>query len=313
MVCFYFGEDYGLTYKRSSDFFNGEEYKKIDLLKDGLGFLFDEISSFSLFDEKKNVLVFNCDFFSKKSILTDEKKEVFLSLISDYPEENSLIFVIDGKISKSSFYNELKKTGVLFKEVNSFTEEEYYLLFCKIAKDRNKDIDRELFDIFYKSVGNDYLKFINEAEKLFSYPDKIDKDVIFSLVSVTIEDNVFDLCNLIVKKRKKEALKRFRELRYLGYDALSLLLIILSQLRFIYLVKYLAEKRFSKDEIASELSSESKKISSGRIYYILKDCLLSSFEISSLLLKLGKIEEDIKVSADNPDFLLEMFILNSDK
>ena len=28
MVCFYFGEDYGLTYKRSSDFFDGKEYKK---------------------------------------------------------------------------------------------------------------------------------------------------------------------------------------------------------------------------------------------------------------------------------------------
>lgn len=314
MIRFYYGSDLGKINAIALKEINNDNLIKIDLFKDSFKNVIDELSSFSLFDEEKNMIVYNSDFFStnKSKIISKKDEENLILLLKDLPSSFNISFINLNKITKSSFLDELKKIDVKFIEVKEYSVDEYYALFLKLAKENNKEVDRKIFDEFFSRINNDYLTFINEANKLFTYPDKIDKEVISKLINMKVEDNVFSLCNLILSINKNEAIKCYRDLRFLNNDSLQLLLIMVSQFRFIAMVKYLSEKKMSNDEIASSLSLKDKKVSSGRIYYVLKDTKNYQYkDIINILFRLAKIEEDIKLNLDNADYLLEMFILNS--
>ena len=314
MIRFYFGTDQGRTSQVALNEIDHTNLVKIDLFKDSFQMVIDELSSFSLFDENKNMIVFNCDFISslKTKNISKNDEEKLLLLLENISSDFNVSFVNNTKLSKNEFIEKLKKLSVKIIEINKLNEDEYYSLFSRIAKENNKEVNKEMFNEFFKRGNDDYLSFINEANKLFTYPDKITIDVIKKLITLKIEDNIFQLCNLILSRKKDEAIKAYRDLRFLNNDAISILLIMTSQFRFIYLVKYLNNKKYSNDEIANELTTKEKKVNPGRIYYVLKDCTYYDYNmILSLLFELAKIEENIKLNQDNADYLLEFFILNS--
>lgn len=311
----YSGNDNTLTYHKAIEDIEKENLVKIDLFKDSIQILFVECSSFSLFDDIKNIIVFNCDFLTNsksKNSLSKKEEERLINILKDLPSSFNLTIVLNSKLIKSPLLTELKKLPIQFIEVDELSDTDYYQLFNKLAKENNKNIDKIIYDEFIKRIDKHYLNFINEANKIFTYPDEITINVVKNLVTLKVEENVFNLCNLICKKDKVNAIKNYRDLRFLNNDPIQLLLIMTSQFRFIYLVKDLNDKKLNNDEIASELSTYGKKVTPGRIYYVLKNNSFNSKEdIENILLKLANIEENIKLNQDNADYLLEMFILNN--
>lgn len=315
MIKIYSGSDNTLTYHKAIEEIEKENLVKIDLFKDNIQILFDECSSFSLFEDIKNIIVFNCDLLStskSKNSLSKKEEERLIKILQDLPSSFNLTIVLNTKLIKCTLLTELKKLNIKFIEIDELTDNDYYQIFNKLAKENNKKIDKSIYEEFIKRIDKQYLNFINEANKLFTYPDEITISTVKNLVTLKVEENVFNLCNLICKKDKVNAIKNYRDLRFLNNDPIQLLLIMTSQFRFIYLVKYLNSKKYNNDEIANELSIVGKKVTPGRIYYVLKDNSYNSKEdIENILLKLAKIEEDIKLNQDNADYLLELFILNN--
>lgn len=315
MIKLYSGSDNTFSYHKAIQEIEKENLVKIDLFKDNIERLFDECSSFSLFDDIKNIIVFNCDFLNankSKNSLSKKEEERLINTLTNLPSSFNLNIVLNTKLINCSLLTELKKLPIKFIQVDELTDNDYYQLFNKLAKENDKKVDKTIYDEFIKRIDKQYLNFINETNKLFTYPDEITLNVVKNLVTLKIEENVFNLCNFICKKDKVNAIKNYRDLRFLNNDPLQLLLIMTSQFRFIYLVKYLNSKKFSNDEIANELSTSGKKVTPGRIYYVLKDNSFNSKEdIENILLKLANIEENIKLNQDNADYLLEMFILNN--
>ena len=314
MVKFYIGNDYGLVAFKATEEIDKENLVKIDFYSDDLSLLCEELSTFSLFDEEKNIIVYNYTPSFKKKKQTKEDDQLF-QLLKEINASYNVSFVCESSITRASL-DKVKELPVKIIEIKNLDEEECFSLFAQIARKYKKEINKDIFDAFFlqmptefdykskKTILTDYLRFVNESKKLITYPDKITVDVVKKLIIDKLDDNMFKICALILNNNRKEALKNYRELRMCERLPVELLLNMVSQFRFIALVFYLLDKGYSNDDIGKELD-----VKPGRIYYLKKDLPSCNYsEVENILYQLAKIEENSRIEQMDIDYQIEILI-----
>ena len=325
MLLIYYGQDSGYTTHRAlkdiKKALSEQELKELirfDGYKDSVPTVMEDCSSISLFGEKKTVLFTNCYFLSstreKKVPFKDSDQhsyQEFLQYLEEPSPDTDLYMVVDGMLDKSSKLGkaiiESAEAKLVSCELPSPADFEMYAY--KIAKERNKEIDKEGAKMLVERTKGDYLLFMNNLEKLLTYTDKVRAMDVEELVYQPLEDNAFTLVSSLLQKKTKAALKTYSDLRKGGYDPLMILPTFASQFRFYALVKFLSEKGEDKDSIAAQLSTKTSKVSPGRVYYSLKDSQnLTFMKILSILEDLANMEIHIKHDGDDGDIDLKLFI-----
>lgn len=320
MVKVFFGKDQGYTSYRArtalKKILNSEEYEsmeRFDAYKDSLSSVLEAVFSISLFQPKKTILVSNCYFFqdqAKKIKGVDKENPKYYpdleNLLLNPPENSDVFFVVPGDISRSGSPNKaLSSPAIELVSCDLPSADDYVMLAYKLAKEENKDIDKEAAQLLYERTKGDYLSFKNNIDKLFAYTDRVRRADVEELVYRPLEDKVYTIASNLVKGNTSLALRAYQELRKNGNDALGLLPVFASQFSFMALVKYLSQKRMSRNEIASELSA-----TPGRVYHTLMDVTRFSYDdLINILSDLFGIEKDIKLNLDDADYLLELFII----
>jgi len=105
---------------------------------------------------------------------------------------------------------------------------------------------------------DDWGKLVRELEKLQLYAGHgatIPLEIVNDLVPRTLEDNVFQLSELLVKRQADAALRLVRDLEKQGQELLGLLGLLARQYRNMYLSKQLTERGYGERQIASKIGA----------------------------------------------------------
>ncbi|MDY6275881.1 MAG: DNA polymerase III subunit delta [Bacilli bacterium] len=256
--------------------------------------------------DRKAVIVDHCSFLANGG--NKELREIFTKLIQNSSDEIDLILIhrsatIDDKLP---LVQEVKEKGQIFNFVN-LKKDDWPVFIKKYFKDHNVEIEPAAVNELASRVDGDLYRFMNEAQKLTLYKDKITVADVALMVSKPIEDDVFQISNALMRGDNATALSIYRDLRKIDYRATETLIPMLgTQFRFISQVCFLDEKGLEKGQIAKQLGTSEVRVS-----IALKNSrYLSRTMIANALDDLYQLDYNIKSGQIDRYYGFELFLIN---
>lgn len=271
-------------------------------LEDNLKEIILDALTVSLFDEKKLIIINSDNLFSSK-------KDIDTKILEEYlanPNPNSIVVFIchtQTVDSRRKIYKLIKEKGKIIEFNKNIDTYEYTK---RIFEDYH--INRDGINLFLKRVGSNPLIIKNEVLKLknFKGEDKlITLDDIKNITSINNNNNVFDLIDFIVNKKKKESIATYHNLLLLGEEPIKIIVLLANQFRLLYQVKEFTKKGYSEEDIANTLHLKR---------YPVHLAIQSSYKYDSKVL-LKNLEDladlDIKIKTGNIDknLAVELYLL----
>lgn len=272
-----------------------------------LSLAIQDAASLPFLSDSKVVIIKNPTF------LTNDKTHNVSSLIKyieDPMERTYLIINACGiKINeKLEIVKLLNKKAVVneTKEIEEVEFKGWIKRQCDIADVR---IDDEAIKSFYIGVGKDLVNAKNELDKMISYVGYnglITKEIVNSLTSRGIQNNVFELSSAILTGNKNLIYKTYQKLISNGVDIYTLINLTTKLMKDNLTVNLLLEKGLKQGEIASQMG-----ISPNRAYYLIKDAKKLDLEnIKSYIIKLSELDYKIKSGKIDPKKGFEVFLFS---
>lgn len=269
--------------------------------------ILDDAITLSLFSQKKMIIVDNSYIFTssvrKKGL--DHNIDLLNKYIENPNPDTILIFVVN-----EEKIDDRKKIVKLIKingKVIEFNEVKNIDTFIKNELNDYK-MDAITINSFVNRVGDNLAIITSEIEKLKLYKndDKIiTKDDVFNVCSEQIDVDMNELTNSIVSKNISKSLKIYNELIKQGEEPLQIIIRLANQFRIIYQSKELTKKGYSNKDIADILGIHPYRVKKAlEISY-----KFPSKELLSILKKLSRIDEGIKMGNMDKNIALEQFIL----
>ena len=269
--------------------------------------ILDDALTLSLFSQKKMIIVDNSYIFTssvrKKGL--DHNIDLLNKYIENPNPDTILIFVVN-----EEKIDDRKKIVKLIKingNVIEFNEVKNIDTFIKNELNDYK-MDAVTINSFVNRVGDNLAIITSEIEKLKLYKndDKIiTKEDVFDVCSEQIDVDMNELTNSIVSKNISKSLKIYNELIKQGEEPLQIIIRLANQFRIIYQSKELTKKGYSNKDIADILGIHPYRVKKAlEISY-----KFPSKELLSILKKLSRIDEGIKMGNMDKNIALEQFIL----
>ncbi len=274
-----------------------------DLEEKDLSLALEDLNTYSFLTPKKIIIIEN--LFSN---INEQKLSRLFKYIENPSSDILLILTckkLDNRLSITKSILKLKNLTHILIEVDPFT----------YTKNLFKDykIDNSTIHLIIELCKNDMTKISSEANKLMIYKldeKDISKEDVEELVVKKLGDSseaLFAFIKSLLLKNKAKALKDYQELLEYQLDNSSIIGLLASQLRLIYQIKILAEKKLSNDEIAKELEINSSYQVKKMKEYIYDYTYL---EISNFIEKLAYLDYNVKSGKIMPDLAIEMLIIN---
>ena len=170
------------------------------------------------------------------------------------------------------------------------------------------NIDTDALNELLKRVENNTEVLVNETQKLILYAEgsrKVDIDTIKKVITKNVEDNVYEITNMLLENNRSKALEIYYDLVMHSEDPLRILGILVNKYREILHTKLLIKSGKDKADIASYFNA-----TSGRAYYIMKNARgVSSELVKKHLRTLEDMDYKIKTGQIDKKLGLELFIL----
>lgn len=273
---------------------------------DKLEVIIDDFQTYSFFSDKKLIVVEDSFVFSSKKGNIEQKIELLEQYLNNYNPDTIVIFtLVDEKIdSRKKICKLISKIGKVYecnspKNINSLVKEMFL----------NYNIDNKTIELFIDRVGKNLAILNNEANKIMIYKDEdlnITNDDIINLTSkIIVEEDLFKLVDLIIKKNKKEALEYYNGLLKLNMEPIKIIITLANKIRLIYQTKELFKAGYTENDIVSILKMNPKQL------YFLKEPIrkYESKDLITFLEKLADIDYNIKSGKTDAKKALELFIL----
>ena len=288
--------------------------------------------------DELNLTTYDCQEVNLENAIRDAKTEPFLSkvkvviiknpqflesdktnhnvdLLINYlenPNEDTILII---NASGMKVNDNTKAMKALLKEAtvvntNAISEEEFKAwLKTECSNQGNVVMKNSSAELFYKTMGVDLTTAKTEVDKMITYvgPDGvIDEEVTKMLLYKTNQNEVYNLTNAIFNKDKDSVMNIYYELTKYEKDPTVLINLITRSFKDTLLVKLYDMKGLNQNTIASKM-----KMSSGRIYYILKNAKNYDLEdIESNIQKLANLDLKIKTGAIDKRIGFEEFLLS---
>lgn len=290
-------------------------YTSFDLNAVEMDDVLEEASYFSLFDEKKYMVVKNANIFGstkKKGSSEDtiSKKDEKLIKYLEEPNFNTiLIFVINGKIDSKKKICKIIKDRYKLIQLDDLKPKEIVSKLDKTFKDEGYKVDSNTLYYIVNNSQNNYDLSMNEVDKIKLYYGKgcnVKLDDVSNIVSRNIEDNNFKFIDTIINKDIKETFKIYDDLMVQKVEPIMLMSMLAKEIRNTLLVKKMIKSK-TKKEMMSTL---------GINYDFQMDKLINnsySFkekQLEDYLVLLCDLDYKIKRGKISNKLALEMFILN---
>ena len=274
---------------------------KYDLNVDDIKEVINDAETYSLFEEKKVIIIENANMFTGS---TSKDSEIIEKYMENENPLTTLILIVRGeKIdSRKKITKLLQKKGKILE----FNED--INIDNLIKKElKNYKIDYQTLNLFKNRVGTNPLIIENEINKIKLYKNdkEITKEDILNVTTKTIEIDIFKLIDDIVKGNKDSAIEIYHEMLKVNEEPLKIVIMLANQFRIMYQSKELMLKGYTEKDIASLL-----KIHPYRVKLALQNSRnYSSKTLLKYLNDLADIDIGIKTGKLNKDLALELFIL----
>lgn len=274
----------------------------------------EEASYFSLFDEKKYMVVKNASLFgsSKKKETGEEtvskKMEKFLQYLESPNPNTILLFTINGKVDSKKKICKIIKERYSFIQIDDLKPKEIFSRVDKVLKENGYKCDSSIIYSIISNSQNNYDLVMNEIDKIQLYYGKgcvVRKEDVVQIVSRFIEDNNFKFIESVMSKNIKDSFKIFDDLMLQKVEPILLMSLLAKEVRNTLLVKKMMNEK-SKKEMMQIL---------GINYDFMMDKLIMnsySFkekELEGYLVSLCDYDYKIKRGRISNQLALEMFIL----
>lgn len=265
-------------------------------------------------DEKIVILDHLLDLTTaKKRYLTDEELKQFERYLESPSESTRLVIFAEGKLDSKRRLVKLLKRDAQIIEAASPKEQDLKRYFSSQAQEMGLQFVGDALDQLLLKSGYDFGELQKNLTFLQAYKEdgQISLEDIEEAVPKTLQDNIFDLTQMILQRRIDPARTLVKDLRLQGEDEIKLIAILLSQFRMFSQVKMFSEEGQTESQIVTSLSELSgRKINPYQVKFALRD----SRKISLAFLKQAMmifIETDyaIKNGSYDKDYLFDLALL----
>ena len=168
---------------------------------------------------------------------------------------SKLVIFAEGKLdSKRRLVKILKRDAKIFEALEP-KEQEMRAYFQKWAQEQGLTFDGKSFEQLLIKSGFQFSEIQKNLLFLQSYKDddRITEEDIVEAIPKTLQDNIFDLTQLILTKKIDQARDLVKDLTLQGEDEIKLIAIMLGQFRLYTQVKILQESGQTESQMVSSL------------------------------------------------------------
>ena len=250
---------------------------------------------------------------AKKRYLTDDELQSFEGYLSAPLETTRLIVIAEGKLDSKRRIVKLLKRDAQLLEATELKEQELRAHFMEEIKSLGLAIDSQAFDQLLIKSGFDFSEIQKNLEFLKTYKgaSSITITDIEEAIPKTLQDNLFDLIQMILKKQIDSARSLVKDLRLQGEDEIKLLAILLSQFRIYTQVKLLKQEGRTESQIVSDLSElTGRKVNPYQVKFALRDSRgISLTYLEQALCLLIDTDFQMKSGTYEKDYLFDLALL----
>ena len=277
---------------------------RYDLESNTLSEVFDDITTCSLFSNKKLIIVNNSFIFSR----TNKKLDNIIDIekyLSNPIKDNIIIFIdnLEKIDNNKKIVKYIKDNGI----IKEFNKSKNIINSVKVMFD-DYSINNDNINYLISRVGDNLQLLYQEIEKIKLY--KLDNKIITKedIENITVENinvDIFKFIDDIINKNKASAIKIYKELLKLNEEPIKIIALLSSKFRLMYQTKILSSDGLTEEEISNLLNIHKYPVhlalSSGYKY--------STEILLNYMLELSNMDIDIKKGEKDKDLTLELFIL----
>ena len=250
---------------------------------------------------------------AKKRYLTDDELQSFEGYLSAPLETTRLIVFAEGKLDSKRRIVKLLKRDAQVLEATELKEQELCAHFTEEIKSLGLAIDSPAFEQLLIKSGFDFSEIQKNLEFLKTYKgaSSITISDIEEAIPKTLQDNLFDLIQMILKKQIDPARSLVKDLRLQGEDEIKLLAILLSQFRVYTQVKLLKQEGRTESQIVSDLSElTGRKVNPYQVKFALRDSRgISLSYLEQAICLLIDTDFQMKSGTYEKDYLFDLAVL----
>ena len=265
-------------------------------------------------DEKIVILDHLLDLTTaKKRNLTDEDLKQFENYLENPSESTRLVIFAEGKLDSKRRLVKLLKRDAQIIEATTPKEQDLKRYFASQAQELGLHFVGDSLDQLLLKSGYDFGESQKNLALLQAYKEdgQITLQDIEEVVPKSLQDNIFDLTQMILKRQIDQARNLVKDLRLQGEDEIKLIAILLGQFRMFSQVKIFSEEGQSESQIVVSLSELSgRKVNPYQVKFALRDSRRLSLSFLKQAMRTF-IETDyaIKSGTYEKDYLFDLALL----
>lgn len=265
-------------------------------------------------DEKIVILDHLLDLTTaKKRVLTDEDLKQFESYLEMPSESTKLVIFAEGKLDSKRRLVKLLKREAQIVEAATPKDQDLKRYFASQAQELGLKFMGDALDQLLLKSGYDFGELQKNLALLQAYKEdgQITLEDVEEAVPKTLQDNIFDLTQMILKRQIDQASNLVKDLRLQGEDEIKLIAIMLGQFRLFTQVKILSEEGQPESQIVTSLSDLSgRKINPYQVKFALRDSRrLSLSFLKQAMITLIETDYAIKSGKYDKDYLFDLALL----
>lgn len=265
-------------------------------------------------DEKIVILDHLLDLTTaKKRNLTDEDLKQFETYLENPSESTRLLIFAEGKLDSKRRLVKLLKRDARIIEATTPKEQDLKRYFSGQAQELGLHFVGDSLDQLLLKSGYDFGELQKNLALLQAYKEdgQITLEDIEEVVPKSLQDNIFDLTQMILKRQIDQARNLVKDLRLQGEDEIKLIAILLGQFRMFSQVKIFSEEGRSESQIVASLSELSgRKVNPYQVKFALRDSRrLSLSFLKQAMLTLIETDYAIKSGTYEKDYLFDLALL----
>ena len=265
-------------------------------------------------DEKIVILDHLLDLTTaKKRNLTDEDLKQFENYLENPSESTRLVIFAEGKLDSKRRLVKLLKRDSQIIEATTPKEQDLKRYFSSQAQELGLQFVGDSLDQLLLKSGYDFGESQKNLALLQAYKEdgQITLEEIEEVVPKSLQDNIFDLTQMILKRQIDQARNLVKDLRLQGEDEIKLIAILLSQFRMFSQVKIFSEEGQSESQIVANLSDLSgRKVNPYQVKFALRDSRrLSLSFLKQAMMIFIEADYAIKSGTYEKDYLFDLALL----
>ena len=265
-------------------------------------------------DEKIVILDHLLDLTTaKKRNLTDEDLKQFENYLENPSESTRLVIFAEGKLDSKRRLVKLLKRDSQIIEATTPKEQDLKRYFSSQAQELGLQFVGDSLDQLLLKSGYDFGESQKNLALLQAYKEdgQITLEEIEEVVPKSLQDNIFDLTQMILKCQIDQARNLVKDLRLQGEDEIKLIAILLSEFRMYSQVKIFSEEGQSESQIVANLSDLSgRKVNPYQVKFALRDSRrLSLSFLKQAMMIFIEADYAIKSGTYEKDYLFDLALL----